>query len=183
MSRLLYMIASLPSLTFDAPPPIGAAEFIELCRENLPAGLASAAVALVEGGECSHAWAAEWKRVETLLRNAVVRQRAVRRGSEAAGYYREAEGVDLRIERGVEGAFQSGDPLQRERALDLLRWQLIEELQGLDPLGQRVILGYALKLKMILKWAERTAEAGDAAAAELTDISVNLNQEPQSVRA
>jgi len=181
--NLYYLIASLPALEMEHAPALAPDAFAALCREHLAPAEAEAAAALAEGRDSDHPYARAWRNTETLLRNAAARQRALRRGADAALHQRPASGCDLRLERAVEEAFQAPDPLQRERRLDTLRWRLAEELQGLDPLGVRVVLAYALKLRFAGRWAGRTPEAGRAAAAALTDVAIALNAHTHTARA
>ncbi len=181
--NLYYLIASLPALEMEHAPALAPDAFAALCREHLAPAEAEAAAALAEGRDSDHPYARAWRNTETLLRNAAARQRALRRGTDAALHQRPADGCDVRLERAVEEAFQAPDPLQRERRLDALRWRLAEELQGFDPLDARVVLAYALKLRLAVRWAARTPEAGRAAAAALTDAAIPLNEHPRTARA
>ncbi len=180
---LYYLIASLPALEMERAPALAPDAFAALCREHLAPAEAEAAAALAEGRDSDHPYASAWRNAETLLRNAAARQRALRRGADAARHQRPASGCDIRIERAVEEAFQAPDPLQRERQLDTLRWRLAEELQGLDPLDVRVVLAYALKLRLAGRWAAQTPAAGRAAAASLTDVAIPLHEHPRTARA
>jgi hypothetical protein len=158
--NLEYLLASLPLLTPGRPPGITPADFRAACEEQLSPSLAAAAAALLEDRPCDHPFAREWRARETILRHAVARRRAARRGDEAPREQLAARGSDLRIENGVAAAFEQPDPLQRERALDRLRWNVLDELQGCQPLTREAVLAYAVRLRMLEHWRLLDARAG-----------------------
>ena len=55
-----------------------------------------------------------------------------------------------------------GDILARERGLDELRWQKIDDLTILDSLDLEVILGFVAKLKIIDRWLQLDPDSGRA---------------------
>lgn len=180
---LYYLIASLPALDMEHAPVLTSDAFDVLCREHLAPADAAAAAALATGEPSDHPYARAWHNLETLVRNAIARQRALRQSADIAQHQRPASGYDVRLERAVEEAFQAPDPLQRERQLDALRWRLAEELQGLDPLDVRVVLAYALKMRLAGRWAARTFEAGRIVADALTNVTIDLNEHTRNARA
>lgn len=171
---LIYLISSLPLLSFDAPPGITPAKFVEACREQLSPADAEVAAALLSGQPCDHPFAAAWRDKEAILRNAVARERARIAGKDAARWTRPTLGCDRRIETGVEDAFQEADPLARERELDKVRWLIAEELQGPDPLTRPVVFAYAVKLALVSRWADLDAARGRQAFDHLTEVPITL---------
>ena len=178
-----FLIASLPTLDLETAPALTPAAFDKLCREQLASADAEVAAALTAGRDSDHPYVRAWRNSETLLRNAVARQRALRRHVDAAPYQRPADGCDLRLEHAVDAAFQAPNPLQREQQLDAIRWRMAEELQGYDPMAVRTVLAYAIKLRIASLWAARTTEAGRTAVATLTDAPIDLNQHARPERA
>jgi hypothetical protein len=69
----------------------------------------------------------------------------------------------------VDDAFEQPDPLKREKELDEARWMLAESLQGYDPMGVSVALGYAIKLTLALRWANLNVAAGRETFEQLTN--------------
>ena len=169
-----YLIASLPLLRFDTPPGITAETFLDACRAQLRPTDAAAAAALLADSPCEHPFVAAWHDKETLLRNAVARERARRTHEDAARWLRPAHGCDTRIESDVEDAFQEPDPLAKTRSLDRIRWRLAEELAGVDPLSTRVVLAYALHLAILLRWTRYNETRGREAFDALTAIPITL---------
>jgi len=157
-----YLIASLPALTFLQKPSITPETFQALCdaQLNAPDGLAAALLCrdgAPDGGSANdapaHPFVARWLAREIQLRNAVARARAARRKTDAAGSIRPHTGFDVYIEDAVESAFDLPTPLDREQALDRLRWSLLDELAGVEPFAVPVVLAYAAKLRIAQRWA------------------------------
>ena len=170
--NLEYFISSLPMLLEDQPAKISPAAFAEMCGDQLDPALAAAAnemlgaaprpdappsspnsassrpdSAVLQTAPSSHPFLAEWRDREIQLRNAVAAERARRLGATRPAP-RDAHGCEAMISQGVAQAFATKDPLQRERALDALRWRILEELQGIAPFTEAAVLAYAGKLAL-----------------------------------
>ena len=171
---LIYLLSSLPMLSFDAAPGITPAQFVEACRMELDPVDAATAEALLHGHPVDHASLVTWRNKEVLLRNAVARQRARIAGQDAARWTRPAQGCALWIENEVETAFQEADPLKRERALDKVRWMIADELQGFNPLSVEVIFAYAVRLALVTRWAGLNAEQGQQTFSTLTEVPMTV---------
>ena len=172
---VIYLLSSLPLLRFDAAPALATEAFLSACRDQRGAADAAAAEALLTGTACDHPFVATWRDRDTILRNAVARQRARLAGADASRWLRPAHGCDTRIESLVEDTFDEPDPLRREKALDKIRWLVAEELQGPDPLDVRGVFAYAVKLALLARWAALTPEQGLASFDRLTEIPLTLN--------
>lgn len=170
-----YLVAGLPWLVLGEPPDISAAEFEERCRNHLPAADAEEAARLLRGDAAGlrSAFARAWSRRDAQLRNQAARLRAARRGVDVQTFLREQEGWDGWIVKGVEDAFALASPLDREVALDRMRWGFADDLARPEPFGLAAVLAYAVKLRLALRWAglpdgapgERLAQALDRVAA------------------
>jgi len=180
-----YLIASLPRLNQGKKPLLSTDEFKLLCRSQLSARDAAAAVRLCDpppdGGLCKvsiHPFEARWQAREIQLRNAVARARAARRRTDAAGSLRQHEGFDVWIEEAVENAFDSSNPLEREQVLDRLRWTILDELAGVDPFTPSVVLAYAIRLRLAQRWAALNEE--DAMQRVETTLNASPEKEDQN---
>jgi len=171
---LLFLISSLPALNFDAAPPLTGELFLQYCTDWLSEKECAAAKALLYGEKLDHPFVSAWMDKETILRNALVQVRARATGADASLHTRYAHGCDKKIESDVEDAVQHHNPLQKERSLDKIRWETIEELQGPDPLSINAIYAYAVKLAIVTRWSERTTESGQETFAKLTEVPVTL---------
>lgn len=156
-----YLAASLPTLSMDATPSVTPEAFAEECARVLDPTQAGAVAALVAGEPCGHPFVRAWRDRDTQIRNAIARKRAARRGLDSAPQ-RPADGCDMRVAQAVEAAFELPDPLARERAIDKVRWESLDELQGSQPISFEAILAYAVRLQIAWRWARRDAAAGQA---------------------
>ena len=160
-----YLISSLPGITLDASPELSLDAFRSLCADHLSQGdgLALTCVLDLEAAQApTHPFAASWGARETQLRNAAVRLRAAKRQQDAGSFLRDHTGFDVGLEEGVEEAFNQPHPLARERALDQIRWQVLDELAGTDPFGSGAVLAYGVKLQIAERWADMDQAAGQA---------------------
>jgi hypothetical protein len=171
---LVYLLASLPCLTLGATPLVSPEAFLAASHEQLDAATAAAAAALLADHADPHPFVQAWRDKEAILRNTVALRRAARRTLDPLPWLRPTIGSDLRIVSAVEEAFQISDPLARERALDRLRWAVADELQGPDPLSERALLAYAIRLRLAWRWAHLQVAKGRRRAEALTNIPLTL---------
>jgi hypothetical protein len=153
--KYYYLAASLPALALDQPPPFSFSGFRALCAGHLGDDDMAALDELDRppAGPPRHPFVRAWAAAETRLRNAVARARAARLRRDPAESLREQEGADFFTEKAVADAMARPDPLEREMALDRLRWRLIEDLAGHDPFDGRAVLAYGAKLRLAGRWA------------------------------
>ncbi|HOW97173.1 MAG TPA: DUF2764 family protein [Kiritimatiellia bacterium] len=164
-----YLVASLPTLVLGDPAPLDVASFLAACANLLSEEELAEVTLMLEGrvGESGAAFAKDWLRVDTQLRNAVARVRAGKRSAEARSFLREHEGYDVSLEKAVTDAYTRPNPLERELFLDRHRWQRLDELVLAEPFGFAAVLAYALKLRLVLRWADLNDEAGGQRLTEL----------------
>ena len=158
-----YLIASLPSLQMEQAP-ISEEAFFARCESELSARDYQTlqlldSIPLPENA-ASNAFVNSWNNLETQLRNAIAKIRASKRQTDASRVLRSHGGFATIIEDSVENAWAQSNPLDRERSLDALRWQLLDDLAGPDPFSFRVILSYAAKRKIAQRWGQMDADTG-----------------------
>ena len=134
------MLGAAPRPDSASPSPVGASPRPDSASSR-PVG------AVLQTAPSSHPFLAEWRDREIQLRNAVAAERARRLGATRPAP-RDAHGCEAMISQSVAQAFAAKDPLQRERALDALRWRILDELQGIAPFTEAVVLAYAGKLAL-----------------------------------
>ena len=144
-----YLVASLPPLAFDAPPPLTAAEFA--ARAGDAAKLPSA-----------------WHDLEAQMRNAIAEERArlnAARGAnetDAVKWKRPVAGCSLYWTNRARAACAEKDPLKRDAAIDRVFWDAAGELTPTSsPLSRGALQTYAIRLSIALRRANRSAEAGN----------------------
>ena len=144
-----YIVASLPTLAFNAPAPLSWERFCESCG-----GEELVLRSLGEGG---------WADLETQLRNAM----AEARGGER--FKRPADGCSLYWKNRVLACFQEKDVAKRDELLDRVWWDAAGELTPpSEPLGKGALATYAIRLKIALKRTMISKDTGNAAFDRLT---------------
>ena len=140
-----YIVASLPTLAFNAPAPLSWEKFAEITG----------------GGDALIP--AKWTDLETQLRNAM----AEARGGER--FKRPADGCSLYWKNRVLACFQEKDVAKRDELLDRTWWDAAGELTPpSEPLGKGALATYAIRLKIALKRTNISGEKGNAAFDRLT---------------
>jgi len=160
--KYYYLVASLPLLTLGDPPPISVIRFRSDAGGELAEDDARELALVMDESEDPgrSPFARAWRNAETQIRNACVTFRAGRYGEDPRRYARSHEGFDVSVEDGVRRAFEAASPLDRERALDRLRWRIADDLALPDPFGLPAVLAFGVKLKMAERWAEMDDEVG-----------------------
>lgn len=127
----------------------------------------------------------EWFRFDLDLRNTTVSflNRSLARPDEQDMILLEGRETEEFFEKdAAKGALESSDILERERNLDDLRWQKIDELTAMDSLNLEVILGYVAKLKIIDRWLQLDPESGRALFRKLVeDIRSTYDNKKQNL--
>ena len=167
--NLDFFIPTLPMLLEGQPARLSEKDFRESCAEQLSPELFGAVAAILDGTPNPHPFVRAWRDRDAQVRNAIAAERARRRGlSPSETPSRETTGLDTAIAPAVAAAFALPDPLARERALDHLRWTLLDELEGVQPMAENVVLAYAAKLRISLRALAADADAGRSRFVELT---------------
>ena len=142
-----YIVASLPTLAFNAPAPLSWERFAET----------------VGGATFLSPLTKAFDDLETQLRNAV----AEARGGER--FKRTAEGCSLYWKNRVLACFQEKDVAKRDEFLDRVWWDAAGELTPpSEPLGKGALATYAIRLKIALKRSLISKDAGNASFDRLT---------------
>jgi len=156
-----YFVASLPPLALEGDPPFSSEHFADLCAEHLSPRDLEALESLADPTRPgNHAFVLQWRDAETQIRNTVARARALRLGKDAAGYLRPVTGLSVALEKRCSDAMALSNPLERERALDTLRWNLADELAGLETFSLSAVLAYGVKLYLVERWTAMNEDAG-----------------------
>lgn len=177
-----YLVASLPMLFPGDPPPFSVESFRLQCRGLLSERDAEMLDRVLDGraGPEDPAPVRDWVRVDRQVRNASAEARAGSWQADARPFLRAHPGLDVAIREAVEDAFSKSSPLDRERALDRVRWQALEDLARSDPFGRAAVVAYGLKLRIAERWAAWSAEAGRAERDRLLDRAVRSENEKAS---
>jgi hypothetical protein len=145
-----FLIASLPAIALTQPPPIPRARLLEQAAEQLAPRDVVKVRAALEGVPSA---------AELRIRVACARQRAARWGQDPRGL--PDPGLPrLLLEQEAAEALRAAHPLERERALDALRWRTIDDEFATAPFSAAAVAGYAGQLALAERWAARTAVRG-----------------------
>lgn len=157
-----YLVASLPTLVLGDTPPIDEAGLLAASEKFLSPWERKELALMLEGrfGEGTSAFAKAWRNIDAQLRNAIAAVRARARGVEARPHLRPHEGYEVAIEKAVTDAYARPNPLERELFLEQYRWARLEDLARQDRFGLSAVLAYAIQLRIALRWAPLTDEAG-----------------------
>ena len=146
-----YLVASLPTLSFEGPAPCSLAEFDALCREQL-------------GADPFKSLSARWADIDAQLRNAIAAERARARGEDVARWQRPTVGISLHYRRRVTDAFRETAPERRDELLDRIRWDAAGELTPPSaPLSAAAAFTYRIRLEIAIKRSAIRTEAGNEA--------------------
>ena len=179
MDNYAYIIASMPVLQPDEAKAekLVAQDLLDEIRGQLSARDAAVLDQLLEGYDPDrlnaefyqnalqhrNRFIRDWFRFDLQLRNATVAfiNESLGRADDQDRVLLEGmETVEFPEAGAVQKVLACGDILQRERGLDELRWDKIDELTLLDSLDLELILGFVAKLKIIDRWLQLDPDAG-----------------------
>lgn len=148
----VYFISSLPMLLEGCETKLSMESFVEAAERSLAPSLVKAIHAMISGADDAHPFVVAWRDKEKQLSNAIAHERAKRLSIQLSSLpLYDAKGCEVSIRQEVSRAFTLKDPLEREKALEHIRWILLDELQGVQPLSENVILAYVEKLKINIR--------------------------------
>ena len=154
-----YLISSLPTLAFGTKPPFSLEVFIQKCeslisdaeKENIRKISSQGAFALQDGNS---EVLKKWRYFDINLRNELVRVRAARKKIDPLRYLRHDEYSEPQIIHIASLSLRNPSIFEAERALDLERWRLLDELSFGHYFDFDTLIIYALKLKILERWAK-----------------------------
>lgn len=147
--NLDYFISSLPMLLEGQPAHITIEAFRAAADSQLSPRLHLAVRALLDGTDSPHPFVRAWREIDAIICNEIAVQRTIRRGQQLTQAPRMVTAACIpSIAPAISVAFAESDPLRRERAIAHIRWAQIDQLQGVQPLSENVVLAYAVKLKL-----------------------------------
>jgi hypothetical protein len=149
MSQYYYLIASLPALRWENPPPYGQPEFRVLCKGHLNAGdYAFLLEARLDADPVSHPLLREWRKADFGLRNELARLRAKKLNVEAEPHLH-PEYLDVLQAPRAQEILDAGDPLKTEMLLNRVRWARLNELETGHYFDLGFLLVYCLKMQIL----------------------------------
>lgn len=101
-----------------------------------------------------------WNSWETSLRNCAIRTAAHGQPADTGAFIRVEDDFFSDTARGVQQAYAAKDPLERERLLDMMRWEMLDGCEGTHSFDFDRLCIYKLKLMILEKWQRRSTAAG-----------------------
>lgn len=169
--------SSLPMLRFDELPPITSARFLEMCEAFVAPKLLHFLEALtlapkeipqVEKNfkEAAIPTGSSWKsdfiamekyvQWEITLRNTLAALRAGKQAKDPAQFQIRDTALDSTAVAAAQNIFgMTADPLEKERALDLARWNFLDGMEWNHAFNFEALCIYRCKLMILEKWAAR----------------------------
>lgn len=160
---VIYLLSSLPSLEFggEAPFPV---EELRRRYEGIEGVSLSDFDAVVAGTQGSHPFTVDYANVLTEIKNITAAARAAKwESGEAKVSERSYMGCHVALRQKLAEAMNIQNPLERELALERARWQMADELAGIDHFSEAKIYAYIVKLQINNRLASLNVEAGKAA--------------------
>ncbi len=178
-TQYYFLISSLPLLRFGAVPFLSSSRFLELVAEHEGEELAASLseVSLLPGDSARFPAESFWYAMETYIRNYLLRARC-RKPAQIDKWKRQDRDLDRDVFPGVDHqlhkALGAANPLERERMIDELRWDILDEaLLGQTLLGEtfsvNALVVYRIRLLLAEKWQGHSLEKGRQIVAELVE--------------
>jgi hypothetical protein len=164
-----YLISSLPTLRADQDPPISYDEFLGMCKTAVSPSVYSALEELSlssDKGPLAKEWAGFYRSFKAELDY----QRSIRLGRpRPVPENRDAESGAV-----ISAAIGAENPLEAEKLLMALEFRKLDEMTSLHYFDDWVLMGYAMKLKLIER---RRAFDHDDGKEEFTNLFKNIQDQ------
>ncbi len=174
-TQYYFLISSLPLLRFGAVPFLSSSRFLELVAEQEGERLAASLseVSLLPGDSPRFTAESFWYAVETYIRNYLLRARCSK-PAQIDAWKREERDVFSGVDHQLHKALGAANPLERERMIDQLRWDILDEaLLGQTLLGEtfsaNALVVYRIRLLLAEKWQGHSLEKGRQIVADLVE--------------
>jgi len=158
-----FLLSSLPSLELGAPAPFSVEEYRRRCDgiDSVDLNDFDAVVAGVPG---SHPFTDAYANILIEIKNATAAFRASKwEGENIRISERSYSDYHVIIHQKLAEAINIQNPLEREMAYERARWQIVEELAGIEYFSEAKIYAYIVKLQINTRLARLNEEAGKAA--------------------
>jgi len=171
-----YLTSSLLPLRWGSRPPLSSADFLAQCEGQISAaelaGLRAVTLHPPEEGREPRGAEARWHGWDGYVRNLLATARAALLHRDPADLLRPERDVFPGDRREIEEILANDNPLERERALDQLRWRQLEDIESGHPFDSDRLTVYRLKLLLLEKWAQFDARTGERNLAELVETGL-----------
>lgn len=153
-----YFLPSLPMLKFNANAPFDWDTFVEYATDRVSAGDMKLIKKIEKDDYTGNGFLKEWKEFSDTADRAINDKRRANLGK-IDEYHTEA---DFNLAKFVNSVMNTKNPLEAELAILKYKYDYLEDKLANKVFSQDVVLGYALKLKLLLRKDLFTVEAGNA---------------------
>jgi len=158
-----YLLSSLPSLELGAAAPLSMEEYRRCC-DGIKGVNLNDFDAVVAGAPGLHPFTVAYANALTEIKNATAAFRASKwEGENIRISERSYSGYHVDLHQKLSDAMNIQNPLEREIAIERARWQVTEELAGIEYFSEAKVYAYIVKLQINNRLAKLTEEAGKAA--------------------
>ncbi len=141
MDKYYYLVSELPSLSFDQEPPLSREDFLEECRKWLSSGdfkvLTKAIIEVKAKENTAVGVLNQHRKFYNALKNQIKQYRQAKK-----------EGKDYKISYPFNSSLLEGDPLEVEKKLLKIQWDLLEDSQKEHYFDLSYLVLYYLKLQL-----------------------------------
>ena len=153
-----YFLPSLPMLRFNAKAPFDWNTFIEeYAKDRVSAGDMKLLKKIEKGDYTGNGFLKEWKKFSDTADKAINEKRKSNLGK-IDEYHAEA---DFDLAKFVNTVMNAKNPLEAELAILKFKYDYLDAKLANQVFTRDVVLGYALKLKLLLRKDLFTVEAGN----------------------
>ncbi len=153
-----YFLASLPMLKFNAKAPFDWDTFMDYAQDNVSAGDYKLLEGISKNDFSGCGFLRDWKSFSDLADKAINEKRKANLG--LIDTYCPENDFDL--SKYVNAVMNAKNPLEAELVILKYKYDYLEEKTAFEAFSRDVVLGYALKLKLLLRKDLFTVEAGNA---------------------
>ncbi len=182
MGQFYFLVASLPTVSYESRDAIEPDAFLDIARGHLTDGeldvLERASIAPSPAESVGHRIIDDWNRFERGLRNALVRVRATQRRVDAAVHLRiDDAGDDASDAPGVSDIAREANahetPLGGEDALNHARWRFLDDLETGHFFDLDRLIVYYLKLQILARRRHFNRAEGEQRYQTITEGIMN----------
>jgi len=171
----IFLLSSLPTLELGAEVLLSLEELRRRC-EGIDGVDLSDFDAVVAGSPGSHSFTIDYANALTEIKNATAAIRASKwEGENIRVSERSYSDYHVALHQKIAEAMNIQNPYERELALERARWQIVEELAGIDYFSEAKIYAYVVKLQINNRISGLSEGAGKAAVEDF--IKANDQQE------
>lgn len=166
MGSYYYILASLPTLSREEPPPFDHETFLELCRPWLGRDAlerlqrASIEVTGPPDDLPLTPVTRRWVSFENALRNTLARIRSKTKGVSEADHLKPEPPPFVNAQTIVEEALKGTDPLEAELRLIEARWRFLTEVEVGHHFDLEALVVYSLKRQLLERRRRFDRESG-----------------------